>query len=83
MALNRSHIENGFTKGSQGSVDRLPLRPVTVAVNTIVTTRCDSQSRERSGRMLVVGGRDFHVGDGPDGSSTYTADEPKFTRDIV
>ena len=65
VALNRSHFENGFTDTTQSSVDRLPLCPVAVAVNTTVTTRCDNRSPERPNSMLVIGKQDFQPGDDP------------------
>ncbi len=81
VALNRSHIENGFTKTSQSSAYALPLRLLTVAVDTTVTTHCDNQPRGRSDseRVLVIGEEDFRSGDpdSPEDSSTYAAEERK------
>ncbi len=79
VALSRAHIEDGpgFTstsRSSERSVYRLPLRPLTIAVNTTVTTRCDSQPRGRSERAVVIGEEGSEPKDGPEGSSTHTAE---------
>ena len=74
VALNRSHIETAFTRSTPSSFSHLPLRPLTVAVNTTVTTLSDNQHRGGFNRVLVI--------DGPEGSSTHTTDEQKLG-DIV
>ncbi len=74
-------MENGFKAPTQRShgIYCLPLAPLTVAVNTTVTTHCDSQSRGRSNsvRVLVIGEEEFPSKDGLEGSSTFTIEERK------
>ena len=48
-----------------------------VAVDTTVTTSCDSHPGRRSERVLVIGEGDFESKGGMEGSSTHTAEEPK------
>ncbi|KAM5531450.1 hypothetical protein V8D89_014907 [Ganoderma adspersum] len=79
VALNRSHMESGFTRPSQDSVYALPLHPLTVAVNTTVSTRCDSQTPGmRSESVLVIGQEEYFVPrDFPEDFSTHTTEERK------
>ncbi|PIL34469.1 hypothetical protein GSI_03245 [Ganoderma sinense ZZ0214-1] len=80
VALNRSYVENSFTKASlDSSVYPLPLPPLAVAVNTTVVTRCDSQPGGRSETVLVIG----EEKDSPaEGSSTHTTEE-RTSKDIA
>lgn len=77
--MKRSHIENGFKTPAQSGVDDLPLRPLTVAVNTTVARRCDSDSHPRGEeeRALIIGEDRFQRKDRPEDSSTHTMEERK------
>ena len=73
IALNCSHVENGFAKASLDSSATYPvsLAPLAVAVNTTVVARCDSQPRGMSETVLVIG----EEKDSPEkGSSTHTTE---------
>ena len=85
VALNRSHMESGFTKPSQDSAYALPLHPLTVAVNTTVSTRCESQTPGmRSESVLIIGQEEYFVPrEFPEELSTRTADERKPSIDRV
>ena len=55
MALNRSHVKNGFTKNSENAFHHLPLQPQTVAINTpAVSSRCDNRLRDGFEAVLVI-----------------------------
>ncbi|KAM5540170.1 hypothetical protein V8D89_006310 [Ganoderma adspersum] len=78
VALNRSHIENGFPRTCpEMSIHPLSRRPLAVAVHTTVTTSCDDQLGGSSERVLVIGGEDINSKDDAEGSSTHTTEERK------
>ncbi|KAM5546327.1 hypothetical protein V8D89_000453 [Ganoderma adspersum] len=78
VALNRSHVENGFLKATQsGFHPAVPLRELTVAVDTAVTTRCDIESRGSSGTIRAICEEEFAPEDRIEGSSIHAEEEKK------
>lgn len=67
IALNRSHMENGFAE-----ISDVPLRPLAVTVETTVATRSDAGPHGRSERVIVIGERDFVLEDSVEGLSSHT-----------
>ena len=78
LALNGSHIENGFMKTSQTSAYSLqPLHPLAVTVNTTVTTRRDNRCRGSPEWVLGAGEDEIPSEDGPEVSGAHTTEERK------
>lgn len=79
VALNRSHVENGFMKSSSSRITLGPeaLRPPTAVANATVTTCYDSQPRDDTETVLVIGGQEWLCDSGSEGSSTHTAERRK------
>lgn len=77
IALNRSHVENGFMKSSQITLGPEAVRPLTVDVNATVITARDGQPGEETETVLIIAKREFPYVDASEGSSTHTAEERK------
>ena len=77
MAINRSHMENGFIKATKsGFGAAFPLCPLAVTVDTSVTTRYDLGQRS-SDTVLAIHEEDFARVEGTEGSSTHIGEERK------
>ncbi|KAM5540008.1 hypothetical protein V8D89_006340 [Ganoderma adspersum] len=63
VALNRSHIADGFTTPTQSNAGRHPLPALAIGVNTSVITHCDPQMKRgtESKRVLVIEGPSTHL----------------------
>ena len=55
VALNRSHMESGLIKATESSLSAtVPLRQLTITVDTAVTTRCDMGRQSGSETVLAI-----------------------------
>ncbi|KAM5545307.1 hypothetical protein V8D89_000920 [Ganoderma adspersum] len=71
VALNRSHIENGFMKATESNFHTAsPLRQVTVTIDAAVTTQ--SEQNRSSEMVLAICEQDVAPNEGIEGSGIHT-----------
>ncbi|KAM5536302.1 hypothetical protein V8D89_010038, partial [Ganoderma adspersum] len=86
VALNRSHMENGFMKATESGFRGallVPLRQLTVTADStaVSTQQCDIERQRSSETVLATCDQDFAPEERMEGSSTHTGKERKL--DIV